>query len=207
MRIEDLAYLKTPDSVRAALINTTGSAPSIDVIRRKLSVINARGTYYRPVGEPTASDAKAYTPQGMIDLEDVARRELRKQAERDDLATWASAIPDKEEPRPKIVRKHRKPNHTATDYSRKLIDYVCQEMSVSTREWNRGRRAKRATAASSLVARILKERSKSYSYKKIAHCIDRHDHSTVMYLMDQFDVLAKQFPEMMEIYERLRRES
>ena len=76
MTIEELAYLRCPDKVRAALINTTGKAPSRYAIEARLRAIQKRPmTEY---GKPDGNEGVQYriVPEGSRDpLLEALRRE------------------------------------------------------------------------------------------------------------------------------------
>jgi len=58
-------------------------------------------------------------------------------------------------------------------------------------------RVKKAVVARSVVYRLL--RDEGISTPRIARHFDR-DHSTVLFALDKFDIYAKQFPQMLDVY-------
>ena len=196
MNIEQLAYLKCPDKIRAALINTTGKAPSLEVIRRKLDHDNATKRTYWNVGEPTERDALGYVPQRKkVKPEPKHGRTIITPEERAKIAAIAAKIPD---------RRVKRPTPGSGQYGRALIDYVCQELCIPQSTFFGQRRRGIVAAAASLITRVLRQIDKKrYSYPQIAKLFGRGDHSTVLYAYENWDIYKHQFPQAASLYDSL----
>jgi hypothetical protein len=193
--VEELAYLGTPDRVRAALINTTGHAPPMAVIERKLAKV--KGKHIRQVGEPVDNDAAIYTPQGIV-LPDAIRERQRKAKE--NRAAWAKLLRESPDDKPAPL-----PDPASNEYRKQVVNYVLHRMGISKRMWNKTlRRYGRMQAAGAVMAKAMRDRDPlRYSYPKIASAIGRGDHTTVIYTLKAYEGLAKQFPEIVPIYDEL----
>jgi hypothetical protein len=191
VNIEQLAYLKTPDKIRAALINTTGSAPSLYAIERRLSTMPKREV--KRIDEPKDSDALGFTKRKPV----VPKRKppIVTPEERERIARIAATIPDK--PVPVVERPT-----VGAGYGRKLVQYVMQELNISHDEFFGRRRKRRAVAAASLIVSVLRAADKyRYSLPAIAKLVGRKDHSTMIYALEQWPVYAKMFPDVAALHD------
>jgi hypothetical protein len=185
MTIDQLAYLKSPDKIRAAMINTTGRAPSIAVIERRLKELEPKLNRW-DVGEPTDEEGQHFVVRGLVEPEPVKV----------------------ERPKPPKVSKPRKPwvprKPTATLLSEKLVKLVCEEMRLDVAEFYSTSRLRPYVHARAIVCQVLRERNeKIYSWERLGACIARTDHSTVGHLLKNFDVYCRT-PGVWEVYDRVR---
>lgn len=72
MTVEQLAYLKTPEKVRAALINAGEKPLSLEAIKRRLDAM-PRKNQRAPVADPVAGDAMGYRPPAMCPMPEPKR--------------------------------------------------------------------------------------------------------------------------------------
>jgi hypothetical protein len=191
MTIRELAYLRTPDRIRAALINTVGHAPPLAVIERELSaILQPRPDGYGDVGEPTEGDGLYYAPR---------RNPHYVAAGHTTLAANFKASRPAEKPR---VYK-TPPNYSPTVASERLVEQVCEMMGLDPARMMGPTRVRVYVYARAIVAKLLKERNPSvYSCPRIAACIGRKDHSTVLNLLSQFETYLR-VPIVRETYEAL----
>ncbi len=187
MNIEQLAYLKTPDKIRAALINTTGSAPSLYAIERRLSTLAKTPT--RSVPEPLDRDAIDYVAPWIL------RREQKRKEREERLAKAVEEV-KKPNPLPMVPFKHN-----GTPQSHKLVEFVCKTLGLDACDFYGPTRLKEYVHARSIVAKVLRERNPSiYSYPKIGTCVGRSDHSTVINLLRNFETYCR-YPHIWETYQ------
>jgi DNA-binding transcriptional MocR family regulator len=194
--IDELAYLKCPSKIRAAMINTTGRAPTVEAIRRKLEETESRRVNRWNVGEPEESDGEGYiSPQGLMRLQ---RHNERQRA----IAERAPAPPKRiKRPRP-IVFTPSKPKPTLL--SERVVREVCQRMDLDIRIFYSNSRNKRYVHARAIVCKVLRERNiEVYSMPRIGACICREDHSTVRHLLMNFDVYCR-YPGIWDVYNEVR---
>jgi hypothetical protein len=186
--IDELAYLKCPTKIRAALINTTGRAPSVDTIRRRIEDKQSRARPFSSIGEPQDCDAVDY------------------------ISPQAQAALERRKPRPKRIYRPHKPKpqnlvpreHKATILSERLVREVCKRMDVKESAFYSSTRTRRHVHARAIVCKVLRERNESvYSFPRIGACIAREDHSTVRHLIMNFDVYCRH-PDVWDVYEAVR---
>lgn len=82
-----------------------------------------------------------------------------------------------------------------------LLSGVARDFGLSMVEIQGPVRCKELMGPRSVVARILRERGRSYpTIGRLMH----RDHTSIMNCVDRFDVYARQDPRVNEIYERWR---
>jgi hypothetical protein len=189
MTIEELAYLKCPNKIRTALINTVGRAPPIDVIERKLKEFEPKRVRWN-VGEPKDSDAVGYMPEYLQDrLERISKPEKPRKPRKIYIPKPASLEPREYKP---------------TLLSEKLAQEVCKRMGLDVATFYSATRVKPYVHARAIVCKVLRERNESvYSFPRIGACIAREDHSTVRHLIMNFDVYCRH-PDVWDVYEAVR---
>jgi hypothetical protein len=191
--IEQFAYLKTPDKVRAAMINCIGHAPPMSAIEKALKKIEARKPI-RIIGEPTDADGIDYrvnvkpTRAPARSLSQIERRKLA----------------------PKPMRKVNAtlPSYQPNEYTKKLVKQICKKMCLDEVTFYSKSRWKEYVMARAIAVRLLRERNPAlYSFAFIARCIGRGDHSTAHHLYNQFDIYAEHYPAVKAVYEELRNDN
>jgi hypothetical protein len=198
VNVRSLAYLKTPDKIRAALINMGGPRLSLDKIERELSTL-PRGDIRPPVDEPTERDAVDYRIPSLCPQTKAPkprRATLITPEERARIAKLAAAIPNKGPvravPQPKDV-----------GYGESLARYVMHRAGLNSRTFFApSRRNRRVAAAAALVAVLLREDGR-YSYPMIARILRRKDHTTIVYAVQNWPRYAEQYPEFQWLHNEL----
>lgn len=197
MTVDQLAYLKCPDKIRAALINMGGPRLSVDEIKARL---------------PERKYVRGGNIEDWEDDEPEPPRRLNLTAEeRARIAAWAARIPDKERPKPndadivpaKAVRP--KQNRVGEAYGADLIRYVLRKMNIPREAFFGGTKVGHVAAAGSMVAVLLRELdARTYSYPKIARILGRRDHTTIIHAVREWPRYSRDYPEYAALYEAMR---
>lgn len=209
MTIDELAYLKCPDKIRAALINVGGPRMTVDQISRKLNGRPKRieGAH---IGEPTEGDGIDFRVRGTVA---PIRKTVRRGTltitpeERKRIAELAKVIPDRPA-QAKIATfrwKGPPPVYGSTSYADSVIERVCDAMDLPRETFFSSSRQKYVVAARAVVVRVLRDRNAAiYSYPRIAEIVGRNDHSTMIHAYQQFDHYCTLFPILRPLYDELR---
>ena len=205
MTVDQLAYLRCPDKIRANLINMGGPRLTIAEIERRLARLPTKvdGAH---IGEPKDSDAINFQVGGLIARRRVMPTSLSKD-DRAKIAALAKGIADKPEPPKERTFRYRAPrtNHASTAHAERLIDDVCKALGIPRKVLLGKGRMKFIVAARSLIVALLRERSPDvYSYPRIASILKRMDHSTMIYSHQQFGHYFDLFPVVAHLYAELR---
>ena len=207
MTVEQFAYLKCPSKIRAAIINYGGPRLSVELIERRLSTLPKKvdGAH---IGEPKESDGIDFRVAGLVKPRPqiVARKSLTEQ-DRQRIAELAKGVGDKQPPEKRKTFRYKAPPRTygGTAYAAKLIDRVCEGLEIPRDAFASESRQKFLVAARALVVKLLRERNEAlYSYPRLAEIIGRGDHSTTINLMQKFDHYCTLFPEVADLYLKLR---
>ena len=183
MTINELAYLKCPDKIRTALINTTGTAPSVEVIRQRLGLRSQ--PVVRIIEEPTDADGEDFRVRGLVREADPKRRPPSRIY--------------KPKPATLLPREYK-----STALSEALVREVCRRMGITETQFYSSSRKPRHVHSRAIVCRVLRERNIAvYSFPRIGACIGREDHSTVRHLVMKFDVYCRH-PDVWDVYEAVR---
>ena len=203
--VEQFAYLKCPDKVRAAYINAGGDPVSLDVIKQRLARLPSRVDGFN-VGDPTDSDAECFRVAGLVRA--VQPRKAITDEERKVIAMLAQGIKDKPVKRRRVskAKPRVKPAPIVnTDFATALIEQACERTGVAVEEFFSTGRLKHVVAVRSLVVTILRERSETvYSYPRIAKILRKHCHSTIIHAHQQFPHYCDLFPAVADLYAELR---
>lgn len=223
--VRRLAYLKTPDKIRVALINTIGSCPfPLVAIERELAKIEKardKGVYTGKIGEPRASDANDFRVAGLVrkkeppkgnreivtpeEVRRIARefkekeeREQRAQREAQRLLKMAK-IKAEEQRRIAIM-----PGLTV---GQRLVKQVCAMLEIPEADFRSKSRFFEHVHARAVVAVLCRDRnteeSSLYSFPVIAKIIGRKDHSTVINLVDKWPTYCRINPNLFAVYKAL----
>lgn len=203
MTVEQFAYLRAPDKIRAALINAGGPRLSVDAIERKLREL-PRGIIRPDPGKPRVGDGEDFRVAGLVRVtKPIPPRVRNRQVKR--LAELASGIQNR--PQPARTFRYRAPrtDHASTAHAERLIDVVCDGLGIPRDALLSHGRMKLLVAARSLIVALLRERSPEvYSYPRIASILKRMDHSTMIYSHQQFGHYCDLFPVVADLYAELR---
>lgn len=204
--VEQFAYLKCPDKIRAAVINAGGPRLSPDAIKTRLArlPVKIEGAH---IGEPTEGDGIDFCVRGIVKPLPARRGTSTITAEeRKRIAELAKGIPDKPKQKTAVLRyKGPPPVYGSTSYADSVIERVCDAMDLPRETFFSASRQKYVVAARSLVTRVLRDRNTAvYSYPRIAEIVGRNDHSTMIWAYEQFDHYCTLFPILRRIYDELR---
>jgi hypothetical protein len=152
--IEQFAYLKTPDKVRAAMINCIGHAPPMSAIEKTLKKIEARKPI-RIIGEPTDADGIDYrvnVKPTRTPARSLSQIERRKAA-------------------PKPIRKVKPEpvSYQPNEYTKRLVKVICEKMGLDEPTFYSKSRWKEYVMARAIVVKLLRERNPGlYSSRRIS---------------------------------------
>lgn len=209
-RVQRLAYLKTPDRIRAAIANETGSAPSLAEVGAILRKLETRPEYN--VGEPQDCDGVDFAPRSAdhrVCIQRVMSADARAEAEALARARYiaptpleveavkraAEAVPDK---RPPANPFYKAP------FGKKLIAEVCDELDLEVEAVLGAGRNRWLVDCRALVAVLLREKDPiRYSFPQIGQMLGGRDHSTIVNLVQNFDIYCKRSPHLWEVYTAL----
>ena len=204
--VEQFAYLKCPNKIRAALVNAGGARVDLEAIKRTLANLpkKVEGTH---IGEPTDGDGQDFRVKMLVPpvrKSDTARM-LRMERRR--IAALAALIPDRQQqPKPespKIGRPREKRSVPIAAIA--LIERVCAELGVSEERFFAKKKQGLPFAARSLAATLLRERNPAvYTYPRLAYIMERNDHTTILHLISRFGECCEKFPEVAALYEQMR---
>lgn len=184
MTVEQLAYLKCPDKIRAALINMGGPRLSIDEVKARLP----QNEYVRGGNIPDYVEPEPVKPKGL----------RLTPEERAKIAAIAAGIPNRVTPID--TSKLAEPKTLGKD----LVRLVLREMNIPTGEFFGGTRCGHVRAAGALVAVVLRQVDPElYSYPQIARIVGRRDHTTIIHAVRRWPDFAEQYPEYKALYERI----
>ena len=189
--IRSLAYLKTPDKVRAGVRNTYGVLVPLDRVRRVLSVVQAEGSFKAKVQEPLPGDAWDYdvrvsTNSRVQKVEGVATRDRPALRQR--------------EPLPTVV-----PMPTANPFEgpfqfKVLAASVARDFDTTAADIIGKGRARRLILPRLVMTKLCIEQGMSCS--AIGIKMGGRDHSTILHQRDKFDIYVPLYPEMLASYRR-----
>lgn len=179
-------YYKRPDTVRAALINTFGHAPSIERVASIMAGAPV-GPRERAPEEPKESDGIDFAP-----------RELG----------WNHIINGVVPRRPKEPEEVEPFDHgkvVMMPLSQRLAHEVCHELELDRDKLFSKNRTKPYVHARALIAVLLREKGgQAYSYPQIARMLGRTDHSSVInWVRNFFLVYCRQDDRLWPLYKQL----
>lgn len=207
--IKRLAYLGTPDKVRAGLLNSLGYAAPLSVIEGVLDAVKATGQI-TDVGEPCEHDALVFAPRAVPFRSFSAEPPVREKAALDPaeveaVRRIAGTITDKHFEALKS-KSARVAAARRFSFSRKLTFEVCEGLKIDYLDFrsNQKCRARSYVHARGLIAKLLREKDpKRYSFPNIARLVGKRDHTTVIHNIRQFDVYCRQEPRLFPLYKAL----
>ena len=183
-------YISDPSTIQAYCMNSWGTAPSIERIKKLRSdYLNTRRHYSRVVEKPCRDDG---------DIQRLGALPVAKPVE---ITPEPPIEPKKVLDRPmKLVW----PEHRPTSFFDlgELIDSVAKDFDISHGELIGSDRGRVFVHARWVVWRILRDRG--WSNRRAALALNRTDHSTVIHAMENFDVRAKHWPRVGASYEAHR---
>lgn len=196
MTVEQFAYLRAPDKIRAALINAGGPRLSVDTIERKLREL-PRGIIRPDAGEPCENDGAHFRVAGLIRAPKPRVDNPRNRQ--------TPRVADAPVKRKTFRYKAPRPHYGGTVQAEQIITKVCDALDIPREAFCSESRQKYLVAARSLVVKLLRERNTTvYSYPRIAEIVGRGDHSTMINSMRKFDHYCDLFPEIADLYAELR---
>lgn len=179
--VRKLAYLKTPDKVRAGVRNMYGVSVSLERVERILSTLGGNKPI-RAIGEVQPEDGDDFRVAGKV-VPLVKAKTLRERRKIDPPARV----------------------YTPNAYARGLVETVCERLGLEVGVFYSAARFKEYVHARSLVAKLLQERNPGlYSSPFIAACIGRKDHTTVLFSLKQFDIYCRVNPDLAAAYREMR---
>ena len=223
--VRRLAYLKTPDKIRVALINTTGSCPfPLVAIERELTKIEKardKGVYTGKIGEPRASDANDFRVAGLVRKKSPPK-EKREIVTPEEVRRIAREFKEKEEREQRAQRRAQRLLKIAKmkaeeqrriaimpglTVGQRLVKQVCAMLDVPEKDFRSKSRLPEHVHARAVVAVLCKDRNTEenslYSFPVIAKIIGRKDHSTVINLVDKWPTYCRINPNLFAVYKAL----
>jgi chromosomal replication initiation ATPase DnaA len=131
--------------------------------------------------------------------------ERRRRQHIEDIAAVKRAaewVPDKTETR--TLYRRQMWRREAVNQSKALIRAVAFELGLTVDDITGKSRIMRNVEARAVVAKLLKERDvKRYSYPVIGRILGNRDHSTIINLLDKFDIYCRRNQDVWETYKKL----
>lgn len=203
-RIKQLAYLRKPDAIRAAINNQTGSTVPIPLIERTLKKLDRM---HKPltIGEPTDFDGYDYAPRKYphrnacypsTSVREMTAEEHRKRLQ-DEIDKRRAKI---EEDMADLRRASR-----SLPFSQKLAFEVADELGLKLEKVLSGSRSRECVEARALIYILLREKDPlKYSYPHIGRLMGGKDHSTIIHsIREFFPVFCKRNPLLFPLYRAL----
>jgi len=189
--IRSLAYLRTPDKVRAGLANTYGVKLPIERVQSALSVIHAEGSHYAKVAEPKESDAWDYDFR--------FHRNSRPQAKPQIVKPERPALRQRE-PLPKSVPAPSPNPFVGAFMFKALAASIASDFGTTVDDICGGARFRRLILPRIVLTKLCLEQG--MSSKAIGRKMGGRDHTTILNQRDSFHAYAKKYPAIRESYER-----
>jgi hypothetical protein len=196
--IDRLSYLKCPKKIRSYIMRDYGNAPTVAEIQRRLTKSDECQQRWN-VGEPEPSDARDFQVKSALPIAEIRTVQTATQRRRNvsffEAAKafnkdWLSSLPEK--PKPDLM-----PTGTANE----LATAVARVFGMDLAELRTDSRRRKHVVPRALIAKLLRERNpKVYSFPRIAACVGRKDHSTVIHMIDRFPDFCREYPEVYEVY-------
>lgn len=189
--IRSLAYLKTPDRVRAGIRNTYGYSVPIDRVQRVLNVIQAEGSHRAKVPEPLDSDAwdfdVRYSANSRVQLVDRIRTPERPMLRQ-------------REPLPAKVPPQTPNPYQGPFMFRHLVASVAADFGIEPERVLGKGRIRKLILARVVVTKLCIEQGMSCA--NIGRKMGDRDHSTILNQRDVFDAYAAMYSAVLQSYQR-----
>jgi hypothetical protein len=193
-------YIASPTKIEAYTRVEFGRAPPLhEIARMRLRVERAAKRECRPgwIKDGTERDGVDFAPASLLPRtlppKPVKARIVRVPAE------------------PKPPRCHLAPwrFEDMPDRVRTIFDQVILAFDITGEELTSKARSKRFVIARAVACRLVRSILNAngghiYSLPRIGLYLGGRDHSTVCHAIAQFDTYRKQYPEVAEVYEKLR---
>ena len=197
--VRSLAYLKTPDRVKAGIRNTYGYTVPVERVARILSVIQSEGTHRAKVAEPKESDAWDYDVRVQPNVRPIIV---------DPVNVPAKPRFHDRAPLPKTLPAITRNPYTGPFEFKRLVASVAADFGITLKDVIGKGRARRFLLARLVVTKLCIEQGMSCA--NIGRRMGDRDHSTILHQRDVFEHYAKMYSIVQDSYERhveLRREA
>jgi len=189
--IRALAYLKTPDRVRAGVRNTYGVSVPLDRVQRVLSTIQTEGTHKAKVGEPTEADGWHFDARVNYKCRPVIVAPI---VQRDRPALRIK------EPLPATVPAPTPNPFTGPFQFKLLAASIASDFDTTADEIIGPSRFRSLILPRLVLTKLCIERGMSCA--QIGRKMGGRDHSTILNQRDKFEPYAALYPTIRESYAR-----
>jgi hypothetical protein len=190
--VRALAYLKTPDKVRAGIRNTYGFEVPVDRVARALSTISEKRPVRNIQLEPLASDA--------FDYDYRVNPNVRPQII-EPIKPRTTSVFKQREPLPAEVPAPSPTNPYEGPFEfKRLAASIGTDFSVTADEIIGKARFRRMILPRLVLTKLCLERGMSLT--QIGRRMGRRDHTTILHQRDIFDAYAALYPQVRASYVR-----
>lgn len=189
--IRSLAYLRTPDRVRAGIRNTYGVAVPLDRVERVLKEEQAKGSHYAKIPEPLDSDAYDFDVRYSVNSRVQLVEPIRK-PERPMLRQRASL--------PAVVPVETPNPFQGPFQFKRLVASVAADFGIEPERVLGKGRIRKLILARIVVTKLCIEQGMSCA--NIGRKMGDRDHSTILNQRDVFDAYAAMYPTVSQSYQR-----
>lgn len=189
--VRKLAYLKTPDKVRAGIRNTYGFSVPVERVERALKLISEQRPVRNVQLEPLESDAFDYdyriSPNSRVQIVEPVKPRT-------------TPVFKPRAPLPATV-----PAETINPYEgpfqfKRLAASIARQMRVPTEDVLGPHRARKFMLARFVLTKLAIEQG--MSCVQIGMKMGGRDHTTILNQRDKFDAYAAMYPQVRAVYER-----
>lgn len=189
--VRSLAYLKTPDKVRAGIRNTYGVSVPLDRVARILNVIQAEGSHRARIAEPKESDAwhfdvRVNPNKRPLIIKPVAKRDRPGLRQR--------------EPLPKVVPPELSNPFVGPFQFKVLARSIAEDFDTTATDIIGKARFRRLILPRLVLTKLCIEQG--MSCVQIGKKMGGRDHSTILHQRDIFDAYASLYPQVRVSYDR-----